>query len=488
MKLSVGKDNSTFIPVEVTDDTLPDIITQNTYSLSTFKNNHRTNVNFSGTHYLGLDFDDGMTIDEAKKVFKDYKHLIGPTKSHRKLKNGVVADRFRVILFLSKAITDRKVYTATMADLLSRFPQADRACKDPARMFFSCTLVDEYVKSGKLIDPMPADKLAELPRQKIELKGKGRLLRATTDFIMFGTDQNWNHRLYAASKDLQQNGYTHEEALELLTLATLRYDGKLQAEDKKSIKSAFDSPPNDSPRNDNAFNFRNLKELYEQKPEINWLVDGLLCEGGISLIAGQPKSGKSTITRQLCATIAKGGTFLGREVKQGSIVYLALEEQDTMIYKQFKALGVEETDPILFHAGPMYKQDGHEDFKEYLEANKPSIAVIDTIALFARLQDDNNYKEVYGVLSKYRDLARNTGTHIICIHHQRKPYGNERGINTVMGSTAFTGAVDAIVFFENVGGKRYISSQGRGTRDFNRQPLEFDEATQTYIEGVEDGF
>lgn len=482
MKISIAEDNSTFKPVEVTEDTLPDIITKHTYSLATFKDNHRTNANYQQVPAIGLDFDDGLSIEDARDVFKDYKHIIGPTRNHRKPKNGVVADRFRVILFLSEPITDRNVYLATIGSLLEQFPAADRACKDPARMFYPCTVVDKYVKSGKLIDPVPATERPPSPSLMVELKGRGRLLQTTYDFLMFGADQNWNHRLYAAAKDLQQQGYSREEAEEILVLATLRYEGRLDGADKKSIESAFNTPPNDTPRPASAFNFKNMKQLREEKPQMNWVIDGLLSEGGISVIAGPPKSGKSTIIRQLAVAVAKDQSFLGRDVARGQILYLALEEQEAMLYKQFTALGVSDTDPITFHVGPLNRRNGMDDFKEYLLASRPKIAVIDTLVLFAQIQDDNNYKEVYNALTIFRDLARQTGTHIVCIHHSNKSGG-------VMGSTAFTGAVDAIINFENVGGKRYISTQGRGTIDFRRQPLEFCEEAQAYLLGEHnDGF
>ena len=57
-----------------------------------------------------------------------------------------------------------------------------------------------------------------------------------------------------------------------------------------------------------------------------------------------------------------------------------------------------------------------------------------------------------------------------------------------MGSSAFTGAVDTILYFENISGKRYITSEGRGTVNFNRQPLIYNNEMQCYIMGEKDDF
>lgn len=461
------------------------LMSTTTICTSTFRGDYRNIENFEKTKYIMLDIDEQCTLSEAYNYFKDYKYGIALSRSHQKdkvMKSGNIkpaCDRFRVVLELEDEIDNSDDYYETFASLHEEFPFLDGKCKDPSRQFYASPVVQKVKETGKLVKKR---KYIPKPKEgvKVETATKGRLSKTTLEFLAFGVESNFNNNLFNAAKDMQEQGYTKDEAFNLLTNVECKYKKVPKSEYKKTIRSAYKNEGNNKKRL-GAFNFKNIKQLFEEKPTINWVVDGLLSEGGISVVAGPPKSGKSTIIRQLSVAIAKGGEFLERKVNPGPVVYLALEEQDALVYDQFKALNVSENDPIMFHVGPLNKRNGFEDFKEFLEINSPRLAVIDTLVLFAQIKDDNNYKEVYNALTDFRDLARATGTHIVCIHHSNKSGG-------VMGSTAFTGAVDAIFTFENVSGKRFISTQGRGTKDFRRRLVEYNEETQSYLLGDDSDF
>lgn len=51
-----------------------------------------------GQNMLGLDIDEGMTISEAQEALSMYQYILYTTKSHQKEKNGIVCDRFRIII------------------------------------------------------------------------------------------------------------------------------------------------------------------------------------------------------------------------------------------------------------------------------------------------------------------------------------------------------------------------------------------------------
>jgi len=481
MKLSLGQKNSNtdFVAVDVAENELEQFITKHNYSTSIFKNNYRNNDNFISTDLIALDIDGGMDLETAKDVFKDYKYVIGTTRNHQKRKKGFTCDRFRIILFLKDKICELDKYYSTIIKLMSKYPNADPQCKDPARLFYPSTVT--ATNNGKLVEPVDPPPKIEKDDDFNTVTGKGQFSRMTSELLIFGADSNWNHRLFKAAKDIQEQGYGIEEVTKLLTKRTCNYKEVSQNDIDKTIKSAFKDDPKHPKRGNSAFEFKNIKQLFEEKPRIDWLVDRMLSEGGISVIAGPPKSGKSTIIRQLSVATAQGGNFLGRDLKQGPVVYLALEEQEALVYSQFKSLGVVEDDPIVFHAGPPFKNDPFPDFADYIHRNGPRLAVIDTLVMFADIVDQNNYREVYQAITKYRTLARDTGCHIVCVHHTNKGGG-------MMGSTAFTGAVDAIMYFEQVAGRRFLTTEGRGTANFNKQPLVYNSEIQRYDLGGDNGF
>src|SRR5262249_38175398 len=58
---------------------------------------------------------------------------------------------------------------------------------------------------------------------------------------------------------------------------------------------------------------------------VNYLVKGVVPREGMVVIWGPPKCGKSFLTLDLAINIALGWKYRGRKVKQGAVVYLALD-------------------------------------------------------------------------------------------------------------------------------------------------------------------
>ncbi len=127
------------------------------YSPSFFTGGHRKSTNYTGGNDLVfLDIDEGMTLDQAKKAFSGLKSIIVTTKSHRKEKRGIVADRFRVVLKLSESINlPADEYRIAMQSIFDFFGSvADRSTKDPARFFYSSPVECEvwYSAGDKLFN------------------------------------------------------------------------------------------------------------------------------------------------------------------------------------------------------------------------------------------------------------------------------------------------------------------------------------------------
>ena len=63
---------------------------------------------------------------------------------------------------------------------------------------------------------------------------------------------------------------------------------------------------------------------------LNFVVDTLLSQG-LHILAGSPKVGKSWLALWLAVTVAKGEAVWGMGVKQGTTLYLCLEDSLTRI-------------------------------------------------------------------------------------------------------------------------------------------------------------
>lgn len=502
MQISVGKDAVHFHPIEVKNVTefLDHALTKN-WSPSIFKNNYRNKENFLKAEMIAIDIDNDesqkMSLEQAIHEFKDYKHLIMPSRSHQKLKNGEVKDRFRVLLFLTRPIETEQEFYATWFSLQERWPAIDPSCKDPSRFFYPSTECVSKNMKGKTIDPVepkPSNEVDKISESSNEPSDgfHGELSRKTLKFMLDGARPGNRHReLYKAARDYHQNNYPKERFIADLEAMIQRTGNWAQdhisAKDRTTIDDAFRVDPKHAARYafEKALLFEPVSEVLNSTEKFEWLVDGLLSVGGVSILAGDPKAGKSTLVRQLVRAVSRKERFLGRKVKQGQIYYMALEEQRSLLKNQFRALGINENDAIKIHVGSPLSADILESLEEELSKEQVALLVIDTFLLGLRIKEPNSYSEVNDAITPYRDLARDTGTHILFIHHTNK---TGIGSNSISGSKAIHGAVDCAMILKAYGKERIFSSNGRGVKPFVEHQLLFDDNTQTYCLGQSGGF
>jgi RecA-family ATPase len=116
-----------------------------------------------------------------------------------------------------------------------------------------------------------------------------------------------------------------------------------------------------------------LAEPDEQTP---WLVDGLLPQAGLSIIAARPKSGKSTLARTLTLAVARGERVLDRHTTAGTVLYLALEEKKRAeLRRQFRMMGASD-EPIQFYCATA-PADGVAQLSEAVMRDSPALVIID---------------------------------------------------------------------------------------------------------------
>lgn len=486
MQVSIQDGNrSEFIPRDVKNiNELANIITKHTYSLGVFDKGHRSNASFLKANFIGLDFDGGMTLDEALNEFRGRACIIGTTKSHQAFKAGAPpCDRFRVILPLAEDIVTPEDLKATALSLLNKYPNADKACSDAARMFFVSKNI-EYIN-----DLGPKTPVVKYVKPTLQLASvttpiiKGALAKSTLEFISFGASRGeWNVSLFKAALDCMEQGYSQNETVDMLRKSTAGYDGDFDATDLSTIASAFNREPKYPPRGiQNCFDFKRPNDIVKEGQKVNWLVEGLMIAGGTSILAGVPKSGKSTIARQLGVGVAKGNHFFNRGVSKGKVLYLAMEESAELLSEQFKRIGLTDTDDMLIHVGPVMGGNMLDNLKETIIATNAKLLVVDTLLLLARFNDINSYKETYEKMSEFSMIARSTGCHILFLHHQKK--GEDRGQDSISGSSALQGSVDMFMVLNTVKGRdqyRKLTSWQRGGTRFNNTELKYNADNDTY--------
>lgn len=253
IRFSIVKDLTRTEAIEVKDlENLAEIIQTSDWSPGLFKDGHRKNENFLLTDVMALDIDDGPSLDKAKELFSDFQHLIIPSKSHQKEKNGKVCDRYRVVLILEHPISDKLIFANTWNLLFKQFDFIDKAAKDPARFFYRCPHKPFSINSsGHTISPslisIQTKHQNGINVVSRAINAKKELSKETLHFLVDGApDGQWNNALYKAAKDAQQQLWEKQSFVE----KAIKITGYLDPKDHATIDSAYKNEPIYEPRGD----------------------------------------------------------------------------------------------------------------------------------------------------------------------------------------------------------------------------------------------
>jgi RecA-family ATPase len=201
--------------------------------------------------------------------------------------------------------------------------------------------------------------------------------------------------------------------------------------------------------------FATLSSLLENvPPDPPWVVGGYLAPGSITLLAGRPKVGKSTLAFSLLASVARGDPFVSLATAAGGVLLLTEERQDTIAEKA-RALGLGPNsfpaagNPIAGNESVhvlMRHEAGAADWPEvvrqamtYCSQHKLTVLAVDTFDRWSGLRGDS--ENAAGAVNEALEplqYAAAAGLAVLLLSHQRKSSG-EYG-EAVRGSSALTAA------------------------------------------------
>lgn len=181
-----------------------------------WKGGQRHSKNFQESHWIGLDFDcSELSLADAVNNFCDMIHVIGTTRNHQVLKDGVAGDRFRVILKWDKPIKEHDLYKYNIKKLIKKY-DADKACSDTGRHFFPCKEIVSVSAEGYYVDVEPIDHEAE-ERRRIEQAARYRagVLSPTSQMLLRSTWEQGtkNTNCFRLGCDFARCGVSYEDAV-----------------------------------------------------------------------------------------------------------------------------------------------------------------------------------------------------------------------------------------------------------------------------------
>jgi AAA domain len=168
---------------------------------------------------------------------------------------------------------------------------------------------------------------------------------------------------------------------------------------------------------------------------------------------------------------------------KGSVIYLALEEKRSEVRGHFSALGATGDEAIHIHCATA-PQDAMPELCKVVAELKPSLVIIDPLFKFVRVADEKAYAEVCQAIEPFLTLARETGAHVMLVHHSGKAERAD-ATDTILGSTAIFGGVDAALILKRTDPYRTLQSSQRYGSDWPETVLEFDAESRSLSLGAE---
>ncbi len=228
------------------------------YSAGIFKDNFAKNDNWIGQDLLILDIDDGLSIDDAKEFFRDYKAMIHTSASHQKNKGGVKCDRYRVIIPLTESIfCTIKEYTDTMKFVSQKvFPFIDEKCVDPARIYFGHFDCEVYYLNGNNTFDFNSimnkvKKIEDIEKDRVVTqKPKENIKRTYQEGESIIENFNKNHSVVEI---LSRNGYKEMHGRWLSPLSSTGLAGVILSTDDNGKEWAYNHHSSDIWENEDAY-------------------------------------------------------------------------------------------------------------------------------------------------------------------------------------------------------------------------------------------
>ena len=174
------------------------------------------------------------------------------------------------------------------------------------------------------------------------------------------------------------------------------------------------------------------------------IVEGLLHSGSY-ILAGAPKIGKSFLVAQIAYHISTGQPLWDFAVRQGTVLYLALEDDFQRLQsRMFMMYGVDDTPHLHFATMAEKIGSGLDEQLEGFVREHPDtrLIVIDTLQKIRELGGDAySYASDYEIISRLKAFADKHCLCVLLVHHTRKqPAGDN--FDRISGTTGLLGCAD----------------------------------------------
>jgi RecA-family ATPase len=227
-------------------------------------------------------------------------------------------------------------------------------------------------------------------------------------------------------------------------------------------------------------------------PEIHPLCEPWLYEG-VTILAGAPKSGKTTLLRQIAEAVGtEEGAIFGSPCEHGRVCFLSLEEGPRLFRRKLQSMGIAPEAASMIDVFFQWPQGlaGCDLLHEHIvKVPDTRLVCIDVFAAFRQPVDKvtNQYQSDYDAMTGLSTLGKlHPGLAIAASLHTRKMRSVE-AMDDISGTYGLTAAADAFLVLRKQGAGGTLHAGGRlWDRDDN--DFELSRKNQRWhLNGVSDG-
>lgn len=201
-------------------------------------------------------------------------------------------------------------------------------------------------------------------------------------------------------------------------------------------------------------------DFVREDGSLEWLVGGLIADGSVTMMAAEPRQGKTTLLVQLALCLSAGREWLGFHVPRPvKTLYVLAEGSRNAFRGRFQtacqSLSLD-PDSIGWHTQPSHQTEFELRSREVerlfaaAAASGIRLAVLDTLGYFHGGDENDNSEWKRRVMAPLRAFSNRLGLSFVLVHHYGKSVPGRARWERGRGASAMFGDVDHWLGLEKV--------------------------------------